>query len=93
MNSVLWKSMYQGVGKACLKPNYVKNLWSHKNLLGKKLFFSIRYYSLLKSICTIGLWRKMKSGARVRAREDSHVFNEEKVTEEVKKKWFGVSVQ
>jgi len=35
----------------------------------------------------------MKSGARVRAKEDSHVFNEEKVTEEVKKKWFGVSVQ
>lgn len=84
--------MYQGVGKACLKANYVKNLRSHKNLLGKKIF-SIRYYSLLKSICTIGLWCKMKSGARVRAKEDSHVFNEEKVTEEVKKKWFGVSVQ
>lgn len=44
MNSVLWKSMYQGVGKACLKPNYVKNLWSHKNLLGEK---TVLLYTLL----------------------------------------------
>lgn len=35
--------MCYGVGKACLEPNYVNNLRTHKNLLGEKIVLCILF--------------------------------------------------